>query len=59
VKVPNLLDVLFWVLALAIVTMLVRPGSRAGQAVIVMADALAAVIATVTGAPAAPKEGGT
>jgi hypothetical protein len=46
------LDILFWVLVAAIITMLVRPNSQAGNAVILLADALAAVIATATGAAA-------
>jgi Ni/Fe-hydrogenase subunit HybB-like protein len=48
----NFLDVIFWLLILAIITVLVRPHSQAGTAVIAMADALAAVIATATGAAA-------
>jgi hypothetical protein len=46
-------DLVFWAIVLAIVFMLVRPKSRAGSAVIALADALAAMIATVTGAAAA------
>ena len=52
-KRPSVLSVVWWVLVLAIIFMLVRPGSKAGAAVIAMADSLGAVIAAVTGAPAA------
>ncbi|HEY2089881.1 MAG TPA: hypothetical protein VGH54_28155 [Mycobacterium sp.] len=48
----SVLDVIFWAAVIGIIYMLVRPSSKAGQAVIVMADALAAVIATATGAAA-------
>lgn len=50
-------DVIFWGIVLAIIYMLVRPGSKAGSAVILVTDALAAVIATATGAAA--RSGGT
>jgi hypothetical protein len=53
------LGVVWWVLVLAIVFMLVRPGSKAGTAVVALADALGSVIATVTGAPAAAGTGGS
>jgi hypothetical protein len=46
------LDILFWALMLAVITMLVRPRSQAAVAVIGVANALAAVIATATGAAA-------
>jgi hypothetical protein len=49
----SVLDVVFWTAVLAIIYMLVRPASQAGQAMIAMANALAGVIATATGAPAA------
>lgn len=53
------LDILFWVLVLAIVTVTVRPGSKAGQAVAATAQALAAIIGTATGAAAAAAAGGS
>jgi len=53
------LDILFWVIVLAIVYMLVRPSSKAGQALIAIANAFAAVTATATGAAArAAQQGG-
>jgi uncharacterized membrane protein len=52
------LDILYWVFIVAIIYMLVRPSSKAGQAVIAIANALAAVTATATGAAAkAAQEG--
>jgi hypothetical protein len=45
-------NVIFWAFCLAIIYMLVRPGSAAGGAVIALADAFAAMIATTTGAAA-------
>jgi hypothetical protein len=43
---------IFWALVLAIIYMLVRPNSPAGGAVIALANAMAAMIATATGAAA-------
>lgn len=56
-SVPHPVDLLFWAFVLAIIYMLVRPGSRAGTAVIALADAVAAMIATATGAAATATEG--
>jgi dolichol kinase len=39
----------FWVIILALIFSLVRPGSKAGTALVVVTDALAAVIGQVTG----------
>lgn len=43
-------DVLFYVIVVAIIATLVRPGANAGQAVIDMIDAFAAVVGGATGA---------
>lgn len=51
-------NVIFWAVIIGIVYMLVRPSSKAGQTVIVIADALAGVIATATGAAARAAQGG-
>ncbi len=53
------LDILFWVIVVAIIYMLVRPGSKAGTAVIAVAEVLAGVIATATGAADVAREGKT
>jgi hypothetical protein len=45
-------NVVFWVFVLAIIYMLFRPSSAAGNAIIALADAFAAMIATTTGAAA-------
>jgi hypothetical protein len=42
-------DIAFWVVVVAIVTSLVRPGARGGQFVVAVTDALAAVVGTATG----------
>ena len=46
---PRPLDVIFWVIILAIVMVLVRPGSKAGTAVKGMSTALIAVVGETTG----------
>lgn len=46
------LDVIFWAIVLAIVFMLVRPGSKAAAGLIAVTDAFAAVVGTATGAVA-------
>jgi hypothetical protein len=46
------LDVIFWVIVLAIVFMVVRPGSKAGAGLIAVTNAFAAVVGTATGAEA-------
>ncbi len=43
-------DVLFYVVIVAIIATLVRPGSKAGTAVVDMIDAFAAVVGGATGA---------
>ena len=43
-------DLIFWIVLVAILYMLVRPGSRAAQGVAAIADAGAAVVARATGA---------
>lgn len=45
----TLLDVFFWLIIFAIVFSLVRPGSKAGTALVGVTDGLAAVIGTATG----------
>lgn len=42
-------DAVFWLLMVAIVFSLVRPGSKAGAALGALTDALTAVIGTTTG----------
>lgn len=42
-------DVIAWAFVLGIVYMLVRPGSKAGTALVDVTNALAAVIGTATG----------
>lgn len=46
----GILDLLFWVVVVAMIATLVRPGSNAGQAVIDMVNAFAAVVSGATGA---------
>jgi hypothetical protein len=46
---PRPLDVLFWGIMLAIVFVLVRPGSKAGAAITGMSTALVALIGDTTG----------
>ena len=43
-------DVLFYIIIVAIIAPLVRPGSKAGQALVDVIDAFAAVVAGATGA---------
>lgn len=42
-------SVFFWVIVAAIIYSLVRPGSRANQALTTITDALVAIIGTATG----------
>lgn len=42
-------DAIFWVIVVAIIFSLVRPGSKSGQAVVDVTDALAAVVGLATG----------
>jgi hypothetical protein len=42
-------DALFWIIIVAAVFSLARPGSKAGQAAVSITDALAAVIGIATG----------
>lgn len=46
---PRPLDVLFWAIILAIVFVLVRPGSKAGEALKGLSTALIAVVGETTG----------
>jgi hypothetical protein len=46
---PRPLDVLFWVIMLAIVFVLVRPGSKAGTAITGLSTALIAIVGETTG----------
>lgn len=46
----GVLDVLFYVVIVAIIATLARPGSKAGQAVVDMINAFAAVVSGATGA---------
>jgi hypothetical protein len=46
---PRPLDVLFWVIMLAIVYVLVRPGSKAGTAIQAVSAALIAIVGETTG----------
>lgn len=46
---PRPLDVIFWVIILAIVMVLVRPGSKAGTAIEGMSTALIAIVGETTG----------
>lgn len=48
-------DLAFWIIILAIVAVLVRPGSLAGPAMVAISEALAAVITTATGYGGAKK----
>jgi hypothetical protein len=42
-------DILFWMIIVAIVFSLVRPGSKAGAALVAVTDAFAAVVGLATG----------
>ena len=42
-------DLAFWIIVVACLATVVRPGSKAGQALVTLTDALAAVIGTATG----------
>ena len=46
---PRPLDIVFWVIMLAIVMVLVRPGSKAGTAITGISAALIAVVGETTG----------
>lgn len=43
------LDFVYWVILVAIIFSLARPGSKAGTAIVAVTDALAAVIGLSTG----------
>jgi hypothetical protein len=49
VRRVGITDVLFYVVIVAIIATLVRPGSKAGTAVVDMIDAFAAVVGGATG----------
>lgn len=42
-------DLLFWIVMVALLASVVRPGSKAGDALVALTDALAAVIGEATG----------
>jgi len=46
---PRLIDVVFWAIMLAIVFVLVRPGSKAGTAITGLSTALIAIVGDTTG----------
>jgi len=46
---PGILDVVFWAIILALVMVLVRPGSKAGAAITGISTALIAVVGETTG----------
>lgn len=46
---PRPLDVVFWVIMLAIVFVLARPGSKAGTAITGLSTALIAIVGDTTG----------
>ena len=48
-KKVSVLDLLYWVIIVAIIFSLARPGSKAGIAIVAVTDALAAVIGLSTG----------
>lgn len=56
---PRPLDVIFWVIMLAIVFVLVRPGSKAGTAITGLSTALIAIIGDTTGWTGSNASGGT
>ena len=43
-------DLLFWIVVVAIIATIVRPGSKAGTAVVDLVNAFAAVVSGATGA---------
>lgn len=45
----SVLDFIFWIIIVAIVFSLVRPGSKAGTAVVAVTDAFASVVGLATG----------
>jgi hypothetical protein len=47
--VDILITLIFWVIVVAILMSLTRPGSLGGQAVVDVTDAFAAVVGTATG----------
>jgi hypothetical protein len=56
--VPRPLDVIFWAIILAIVFVLVRPGSKAGTAVTAISTALIGIVGETTGWKDASASGG-
>jgi hypothetical protein len=46
---PRPLDVLFWLIMVAILFVLVRPGSKAGTAIAGLSSALIAIVGETTG----------
>lgn len=55
---PRPLDVVFWAIMLAIVLVLVRPGSKAGDAVKGISTALIAIVGETTGWAGSNASGG-
>lgn len=55
---PRPLDVVFWVIMLAIVFVLVRPGSKAGTAITGLSTALIAIVGDTTGWTGSNASGG-
>jgi hypothetical protein len=56
---PRPLDVIFWGIILAIVFVLVRPGSKAGSAVAAISTALIGIVGETTGWTGTSASGGT
>lgn len=56
---PRPLDILFWAIMLAIVFVLVRPGSKAGTAITGLSTALIAIVGDTTGWAGSNASGGT
>jgi dolichol kinase len=48
--VGGLSGLFFWLVVIAIIFTLVRPASRAGQALVALTDAIAGIIGAATGA---------
>lgn len=55
---PRPLDALFWLIMLAIVFVLVRPGSKAGTAIQGLSAALIAIVGETTGWAPTGSDGG-
>lgn len=55
---PRPLDIVFWVIMLAIVFVLVRPGSKAGAAITGLSTALIAIVGDTTGWTGSNASGG-